>query len=188
MHRALVDHLLAPVKQTLSAVLNKPTTEGAYTCFTDGWPTLARLGVALGRAAKAAVRHPLVSADAMSPERSGFRPSSKEVAQRVAVLLERRALLAMVQRADSLAGLRSSITRNDELLLVADASADEGAKDHAGMASMLRAAVSATSGPLSSAGDVGIVVPLPPTAALSQVVCSLNSLCHTGCTLPVTVR
>ena len=33
----------------------------------------------------------------------------------------------MVQRADSLAGVRSSITRNDELLLSADGGVDEDA-------------------------------------------------------------
>ena len=59
----------------------------------------------------------------MRPEIAGFGPTSKEATQRVAVLLERRALSAMIQKVGSL-GLCPGITRNDELLVATDAETD----------------------------------------------------------------
>ena len=126
---------------------------------------------ALGRAAAVGARHPLISADPMRPETLGFAPTSRQATQRIAVLLERRALVAMATSAEQM-GLSPSISRNDEILLTAVAGVDRAAIGDAlaGAASNVLGAPSASASPPSHgqsnapARAGGKVAPLPPAS------------------------
>ena len=73
----------------------------------------------MGVAAAAAKSHPLVAADRLRPQLDqGIQPGSPAEKQRIAILLERRAVATMVGVLEA-KGLAPSITVNDEVLFAA---------------------------------------------------------------------
>ena len=101
-------------KTLLSAMLNHPSKSPMFS----RWPLAHKCCEALGEAAAAARSHPLVAADRLRPELCGIPQGSAAEKQRVAILLERRAVIALVASLEKL-GLRPSITINDEVLFAA---------------------------------------------------------------------
>ena len=77
----------------LSVMLNRPNKSP----MLGSWPLAAACCQAMGVAAAAAKLHPLVAADRLRPQLdSGITPGSPAEKQRIAILLERRAVAAMV--------------------------------------------------------------------------------------------
>ena len=113
-------YLEMPPSQLLSAMINHPDRSPAF----EGWRLALDLCRALGRAASAAEGHPFVEADPLRPQNDAALDKKKRK-QRVAFILERRAVQALIAALERL-GLAPSITINDQVLFageVVDASA-----------------------------------------------------------------
>ena len=94
----------------------------------------------MGVAAAAAKSHPLVAADRLRPQLDqGIQPGSPAEKQRIAILLERRAVATTVGVLDA-KGLAPSITINDEVLFAAPSGGADPLKER------MREAVTATLG------------------------------------------
>jgi hypothetical protein len=112
---AYVEYLQKEPKTLLSVMLNHPNRSPMFR----SWPLAAACCQAMGVAAAAAKLHPLVAADRLRPQLdSGILTGSPAEKQRIAILLERRAVAAMVGMLEA-KGLAPSITINDEVLFAA---------------------------------------------------------------------
>ena len=115
---AYVEYLHKEPKTLLSVMLNHPNKSPMFR----SWPLAAACCQAMGVAVAAAKSHPLVAADRLRPQLdSGITPGSPAEKQRIAILLERRAVAAMVGMLEA-KGLAPSITINDEVLFAAPSS------------------------------------------------------------------
>ena len=112
--RTFLGYLQMEPKTLLSVMLNHPNRS---PMFRD-WPLAADYCRAMGVAAAVARSHPLVSADCRRPELAGITPGSRTEKQRIAFLLERRAVTTIVDVLHR-EGLAPSITINDEVLFAA---------------------------------------------------------------------
>jgi hypothetical protein len=112
--RKFLGYLQMEPKTLLSVMLNHPNRS---PMFRD-WPLAADCCRAMGVAAAVARSHPLVSADCRRPELAGIKPGSSAEKQRIAFLLERRAVTTIVDVLHR-EGLAPSITINDEVLFAA---------------------------------------------------------------------
>ena len=112
---AYVEYLQKEPKTLLSVMLNHPNKSPMFR----SWPLAAACCQAMGVAAAAAKSHPLVAADRLRPQLDpGIKPGSSAEKQRVAILLERRAVATLVGVLDA-KKLAPSITINDEVLFAA---------------------------------------------------------------------
>jgi len=110
-----IEYLQMEPKTLLSVMLNHPNNSLMFR----PWPLAADCCRAMGVAAAVAKSHPLVAADRLRPQLdSSIKPGSPAEKQRVAILLERRAVMAMVSVLEA-EGLAPSITINDEVLFAA---------------------------------------------------------------------
>ena len=133
---AYVEYLQKEPKTLLSVMLNHPNKSPMFR----SWPLAAACCQAMGVAAAAAKSHPLVAADRLRPQLdSGITPGSPAEKQRIAILLERRAVAATVGVLDA-KGLAPSITINDEVLFAAPSGGADPLKE------CMREAVTATLG------------------------------------------
>jgi hypothetical protein len=97
--------------QLLSAFINHPDRSPVFST----WPLAAACCRAIGTASVAAAGHFLVEADPLRPEAAGLRRRSRHAKQRVALLLERRAVCALLAALERI-GHAPSVTINDEVL------------------------------------------------------------------------
>ena len=107
----LVGYMQSKPKTLLSAMLNHPNNSPMFKT----WPLAAACCRALGVAAAAARSHPLVAADQHRPEISDIARGSAKEKQRIAFILERRAVGALVSELQA-NGMKPSLTINDEVL------------------------------------------------------------------------
>ena len=115
----LVGYLQSKPKTLLSAMLNHPNESPMFKT----WPLAASCCRALGVAATAARSHPLVAADQHRPEICNITLGSAKEKQRIAFILERRAVSALVVFLEQ-RGLMPSLTINDEVLFFPPAGTD----------------------------------------------------------------
>ena len=118
----LVGYLQSKPKTLLSAMLNHPNESPMFKT----WPLAASCCRALGVAAAAARSHPLVAADQHRPEICDIARGSATEKQRIAFILERRAIGALVAFLEQ-EGLKPSLTINDEVLFFPPAGIDREA-------------------------------------------------------------
>jgi hypothetical protein len=110
-----IEYLQMEPKTLLSVMLNHPNNSHMFR----PWPLAADCCRAMGVAATAAKSHPLVAADRLRPQLDpSIKSGSPAEKQRVAILLERRAVVTMVSVLER-GGLAPSITINDEVLFAA---------------------------------------------------------------------
>jgi hypothetical protein len=103
----------------LSRMLNHPDNSPMFA----PWPLAAACCKAFGAAAAAAKLHPLVVGDRFRPELMDKSDEPWRVKQQLAIIFERRSLLAMIATLES-RGMAPSLTINDELLLFPPAGTD----------------------------------------------------------------
>jgi hypothetical protein len=134
-----IEYLQMEPKTLLSVMLNHSNQSPMFR----SWPLAAKCCCAMGAATAVARTHPLVVADPHRPETSGITRGSPAERQRIAVILERRAVSSMV---DLLAarGMSPSITVNDEVLFAP--SGDFNAVNADALETELHDAVSSTLG------------------------------------------
>jgi len=106
-----VGYLKSKPKTLLSAMLNHPNDSPMF----KSWPLAASCCRALGAAAAASRSHPLVDADQHRPEVCHIARGSAKEKQRIAFVLERRAVAALVIWLEA-NGMMPSLTVNDEVL------------------------------------------------------------------------
>jgi hypothetical protein len=124
-----VGYLRSAPKTLLSAMLNHPNDSPMF----KAWPLAAACCRAFGVAAEAGCAHPLVAADPHG--------STAKMKQRVAFILERGAVVALV-RALEATGMEPSLTINDEVLFyTTNAHALDGPTDVEALEATLAAAV-----------------------------------------------
>ena len=122
----LVIYMQSKPKTLLSAMLNHPNDSPMFKL----WPLAAACCRALGVAAAAARSHPLVAADHHSPEICDIARGSAKEKQRIAFILERRAVGALVAALET-NGMKPSLTINDEVLFFPPVGTDgESLKKH----------------------------------------------------------
>ena len=123
--RKYVDYLQMEPKTLLSVMLNHPSKSPMFR----NWPLAADCCAALGVAAATARSHPLVAADRLRPQLDpSIKQGSPAEKQRIAILLERRAVVAMIRSLGE-QGLAPSITINDEVLFRAPLGEAEESKE-----------------------------------------------------------
>ena len=138
--RKYVDYLQMEPKTLLSVMLNHPSKSPMFR----NWPLAAACCAALGVAAATARSHPLVAADRLRPQLDPrIKQGSPAEKQRIAILLERRAVVAMIRSLGE-QGLEPSITINDEVLFRAPLGEAEESKE--GLEEILGKAVMDTLG------------------------------------------
>jgi hypothetical protein len=117
--RKFVEYLHLEPKMLLSRMLNHPDNSPMFA----PWPLAAACCKAFGAAAAAAKLHPLVVGDRFRPELMDKSDEPWRVKQQLAIIFERRSLLAMIATLESM-GMTPSLTINDELLLFPPAGTD----------------------------------------------------------------